>query len=166
MLLANNHIPRYHHHDPPPFTSTTSLPFKLKKNAPTRRRKYTGIRHHYLYDHLDRQTIHIQHIASKHMLADLFTKPLGRQRYLQLRDQLNICAPPTQQWLCSDTRDCQTAHYSTDSTVGSSTSTDLETTAMSKHRYRSHTIHGKGRVCWQAVLVKTRSENIVAPKLI
>lgn len=64
--------------------------------APTKQRKYIDVRHHYLQHHVNRQTIRILRIPTADMTADIFTKPLHRDRFILLRMALNITLRPTQ----------------------------------------------------------------------
>ena len=39
-------------------------------------------------DHVKKGLITIEHVPSKYQLADIFTKPLPRDQYMRLRDQI------------------------------------------------------------------------------
>ena len=54
----------------------------LSKNpAMHSRTKYIDIRHHFLRDHISKGDCCIEFIDSEHQLADIFTKPLARDRF-------------------------------------------------------------------------------------
>lgn len=63
---------------------------------PTKQRKYIDIRHHYLQHHANDATIAVRRTPTQHMLADIFTKPLHRDRFQNLRTALNITPRPEQ----------------------------------------------------------------------
>ena len=64
--------------------------------APTKQRKYIDIRHHYLQHHAASNTIDLNRIPTDRMLADIFTKPLHRERFQELRKALSITTRPEQ----------------------------------------------------------------------
>lgn len=56
-----------------------------------KRSKHIDVRFHFVRDVCDRGDINIQYIQSKEQLADLFTKPLAKGHFRDLRDRLSIC---------------------------------------------------------------------------
>ena len=64
--------------------------------APTKRRKYIDIRHHYLQHHVADNAITVHRIPTHQMQADIFTKPLHRARFQELRAALHIIPRPEQ----------------------------------------------------------------------
>ena len=54
------------------------------------RTKHIEIRNHFIRDHVARGDIVIDHVPTKHQLADIFTKPLDEARFCYLRNELNI----------------------------------------------------------------------------
>ncbi|CDF36216.1 unnamed protein product [Chondrus crispus] len=65
-----------------------------KSVASTRKRKFIGLRHHFLREHIKNATIKVIHVPSKSMLADLLTKPMGKQTFLPLKTALSILPLP------------------------------------------------------------------------
>ncbi|CDF34544.1 unnamed protein product [Chondrus crispus] len=77
-------------------SNTGAPPCTIATNtAPTRRRKFIHLRHHYLRSHHRNRSIQITHIPTQDMLVDIFSKPLDRQRFEQQRNALCISNPPT-----------------------------------------------------------------------
>ena len=54
------------------------------------RTKHIEIRHHFIRDHVERGDIELIHIDTKNQIADIFTKPLSTQQYLELRFKLGM----------------------------------------------------------------------------
>ena len=54
------------------------------------RTKHIEIRHHFLRDHVSKNDCDIQYIDTEKQLADIFTKPLPRDRFYQIRNELGI----------------------------------------------------------------------------
>jgi hypothetical protein len=54
------------------------------------RTKHIDIRHHFLRDHEAKGDIGLRHVSTERQLADIFTKPLDKQRFCALRSELNI----------------------------------------------------------------------------
>jgi len=52
--------------------------------------KHIEIRHHFLRDYFEKGDYEIQFVKTKNQLADLFTKPLARDRFNKLRTKLGI----------------------------------------------------------------------------
>ena len=52
------------------------------------RTKHISVRLFHFRDHVERGLIMIEHVPSKYQLADIFTKPLPRDQYMRLRDQI------------------------------------------------------------------------------
>lgn len=48
-----------------------------------KRTKHIDVRHHFIRDCIQSNQIHIQYIPTAEMLADVFTKPLGRLKHRQ-----------------------------------------------------------------------------------
>ena len=54
------------------------------------RTKHIEIRHHFIRDHVEKGNIELIHIDTKNQIADIFTKPLSTQQYLELRFKLGM----------------------------------------------------------------------------
>jgi len=52
--------------------------------------KHIKIRHHFLIDHVSKGDCNIEFIDSEHQLVDIFTKPLARDRFFFIRNELAI----------------------------------------------------------------------------
>ena len=62
--------------------------------APTNKRKFIDLRHHYLREHIQKGNITLQHVPSNKMLADILTKPLKNQTFTNLKNLLHLCSAP------------------------------------------------------------------------
>lgn len=56
-----------------------------------KRTKHIDVRFHFVRDVCDKGDVNILYIQSKEQLADLFTKPLAKGHFTDLRDRLSIC---------------------------------------------------------------------------
>jgi len=54
------------------------------------RTKHIEIRHHFIRDHVNNGDCEIQCVSTENQLADLFTKPLNKERFKFLRNELGI----------------------------------------------------------------------------
>ena len=54
------------------------------------RTKHIEIRHHFIRDHIMNGDCEIQFVDSENQLADLFTKPLNKERFNFLKNELGI----------------------------------------------------------------------------
>jgi len=54
------------------------------------RTKHIEIRHHFLRDHVSKDDYRIEFVNSEHQLADIFAKPLARDRFFFIRNELGI----------------------------------------------------------------------------
>ena len=54
------------------------------------RTKHIEIRHHFIRDHVTNEDCEIQFVSTENQLADLFTKPLSKERFNFLRNKLGI----------------------------------------------------------------------------
>jgi len=52
--------------------------------------KHIEIRHHFIRDHIQKGDIEIMFVKTENQLADLFTKPLARDRFNKLRSELGV----------------------------------------------------------------------------
>ena len=58
------------------------------------RTKHIEINYHFVREKVVNNDISTRYIATVDQVADIFTKPLGRARYLLLRDKLHVVPPP------------------------------------------------------------------------
>ena len=56
------------------------------------RTKHIEIRHHFLRDHVQKGDCTIEFVETKKQLADIFTKPLPRDTFYFIRNELGILA--------------------------------------------------------------------------
>ncbi|CAK9811716.1 Retrovirus-related Pol polyprotein from transposon TNT 1-94 [Anthophora quadrimaculata] len=64
---------------------------KIANNSEYHKRsKHIDVRFHFIRDVLNRKEIEINYVQSKQQLADIFTKPLAKQKFCFLREKLNI----------------------------------------------------------------------------
>ena len=54
------------------------------------RTKHIEIRHHFIKDHVNNGDCEIQFVSTENQLVDLFTKPLNKERFNFLRNELGI----------------------------------------------------------------------------
>ena len=59
------------------------------------RTKHIEIRHHFLRDHVLKGDCYIEFIDSEHQLVDIFTKPLARDRFFFIRNELGLLDGPS-----------------------------------------------------------------------
>jgi len=52
--------------------------------------KHIEIKHHFIRDHIQKGDIEIMFVKTENQLANLFTKPLARDRFNKLRTELGI----------------------------------------------------------------------------
>ena len=68
-------------------TSTINL---SKNHVMHSRTKHIEIRHHFLRDHVSKGDCYIEFVDNEHQLAEIFTKPLARDRFFFIRNELGI----------------------------------------------------------------------------
>ena len=54
------------------------------------RTKHIEIRHHFLRDHAQKGDITLEFVSTKDQLADIFTKPLNEEQFVDIRRQLGV----------------------------------------------------------------------------
>ena len=54
------------------------------------RTKNIDIRHHFLRDHVQKGDITLEFVSTKDQLADIFTKPLSEEQFVDIRRQLGV----------------------------------------------------------------------------
>ena len=63
----------------------------ISKNPVQRSRtKHIEIRHHFLKDHAQNGDITLEFVSTKNQLADIFTKPLSEEQFVDIRRQLRV----------------------------------------------------------------------------
>jgi len=68
-------------------TSAISL---TKNQIQHSRTKHIEIRHHFICDHIANGDCEIKFVSTKRQLVDIFTKPLSKDRFYSLRNELGI----------------------------------------------------------------------------
>ena len=54
------------------------------------RTKHIEIRHHFLRDHAQKGDITLEFVRTKDQLANIFTKPLSEEQFVDIRRQLGV----------------------------------------------------------------------------
>ena len=72
-------------------TSVISL---TKNSIQHSRTKYIEIRHHFIIDHVQKSDVVIKFVDTLHQLADIFTKPLDKDRFCTIRGELGMMNAP------------------------------------------------------------------------
>ena len=54
------------------------------------RTKHIDIRHHFIRDLVEHSIVTLEHLPTKNQLADLFTKPLDKERFKTLRMSIGM----------------------------------------------------------------------------
>ena len=52
--------------------------------------KHIEIRHHFLIDHAQKGDITPEFVSTKYQLANIFTKPLSEEQFVDIRRQLGV----------------------------------------------------------------------------
>ena len=52
--------------------------------------KHFDIRHHFIWDHVEKGDIELSYVSTKDQLADIFTKALDEPRFQAMRNELNV----------------------------------------------------------------------------
>lgn len=74
----------------PIFCDNTSAINLTKNPVLHSRTKHIEIRHHFLRDHVEKGVVIFEHVESKNQLADIFTKPLAMEPFLNIRKELGV----------------------------------------------------------------------------
>lgn len=66
---------------------------KLSKNPVFHGRcKHIGVKYHFLRDLVGKGIVELKHVGTKEQVADIFTKPLHRDIFIKLRNELGVCS--------------------------------------------------------------------------
>ena len=68
-------------------TSAMNISNNLVQHSRT---KHIEIRHHFLRDHAQKGDITLEFVGTKDQLADIFTKPLSEEQFVDIRRQLGV----------------------------------------------------------------------------
>lgn len=52
--------------------------------------KHIDVRHHFVRDYIEKDMIGIEWKSGKEMIADMFTKPLGKTLFTKYRDEIGV----------------------------------------------------------------------------
>jgi hypothetical protein len=58
------------------------------------RSKHIEIKHHFIRDHVNKKEIELVFVNTENQLADIFTKPLVEDRFISIKEKLNIIKIP------------------------------------------------------------------------
>ena len=72
----------------------TSAIYLTKNPIQHSRTKHIEIRHHFIRDHVQKGDIMLESVDTLHQIADIFTKPLDRDRFCSLRGELGMMNVP------------------------------------------------------------------------
>ena len=54
------------------------------------RSKHIDTKFHYIRENVENEKIGVEHVGTSDQLADIMTKPLGRVRFIELRDRIGL----------------------------------------------------------------------------
>lgn len=63
---------------------------KMATTLESKRTKHIDVRHHFLRDLVNDHQIVLCYVPSEEQVADLFTKPLNKNKFLYFREKLNV----------------------------------------------------------------------------
>ena len=74
-----------------PLNVTTQVPLAYQRiSLQHSRTKHIEIRHHFLRDHAQKGDITLDFVRTEDQLADIFTKPLNENQFVNIRRQLGV----------------------------------------------------------------------------
>ena len=68
-------------------TSAINISKNLVEHSRT---KHIEIGHHFLRDHVQKCDVTLEFVSTKDQLADIFTKPLSEEQFVDIRTQLGV----------------------------------------------------------------------------
>ena len=84
----------------PLLCDNTSAINLTKNQVQHSRTKHNEIRHHFIRDHITNGDCEIKFISTERQLVDIFTKPLSKDMFYSLRNELGILDMPALSSLC------------------------------------------------------------------
>ena len=78
----------------PIYCDNTSVINLSKNPIQHSRSKHIEIKHHFIRDHVQKKNIALSFVDAKNQLADIFTKPLVKDRFNFLKEKLLIMRNP------------------------------------------------------------------------
>ena len=76
----------------PIFCDNTSAVSISKNHVMHSKKKHIPIKFHFLRDQVINKVIKLEYIGTKDQIVNIFTKPLPKMQFENLRDQLGVCS--------------------------------------------------------------------------
>lgn len=54
------------------------------------RSKHIDTRYHFIREHVEKGSVRLEYVKTENQLADILTKPLGRQRFHELKEKIGV----------------------------------------------------------------------------
>ena len=78
-----------------PLYYDTTNAISISKNPVLHSRtKHIEVQYHFIREHVQNGDVDIQYISTNRQLSDIFTKPLGEERFVTLRNDLGLLPNP------------------------------------------------------------------------